>query len=290
MRLLRNHSEERTLFVILRNEVTKNLHTIWLDSVDSTNSEALRRLPSLPSGTVLAAREQTAGRGQRGNTWFSEPGKNLTFSVVLKFAPGDLPASEAFRLNCLCSVAVSDFLASYGVSSLIKWPNDIYAGGRKICGMLLENGLADGSVAYSVMGIGINVNQREFPNLANATSMALAAERLEGATPSVAEKKADAPSGAPPSRLTAELDLVHCLDVFLEKLQALLPQLRSAELFDEYERRLYRRGTSARYHDLPKEEDFDGIIRGVDPDGRLRIEDAAGEIRRYYFKEVSYIL
>ena len=300
--------------------MTKNLHTVWLDSVDSTNSEALRRLPSLPSGMVLAAVEQTAGRGQRGNTWFSEPGKNLTFSVVLKSL--DLPAAEAFRLNCLCSVAVSDFLASYGVSSLIKWPNDIYAGGRKICGMLLENGLVDGLVAYSVMGIGINVNQTEFPQLANATSMVLAA-RPEEATPSVAKKKADAPSGAPPSGPTAtldlvhfhpldqvhrmcppgssraevldqvqplELDLVHCLDVFLEKLQALLPQLRSAELFREYERRLYRLGISARYRDLLKDEDFDGIIRGVDPDGRLRIEDAAGEIRRYYFKEVSYIL
>ncbi|MBR4775115.1 MAG: biotin--[Bacteroidales bacterium] len=263
------------------------MNPIWINKVDSTNSEALRRLPSLPSGTVLAAREQTAGRGQRGNTWFSEPGKNLTFSVVLKSL--DLPAAEAFRLNCLCSVAVSDFLASYGVSSSVKWPNDIYVAGRKICGMLLENGLADGSVAYSVMGIGINVNQTEFPQLANATSMVLAA-RPEEATPSVAKKKADAPSGAPPSRLTAELDLVHCLDVFLGKLQALLPQLRSAELFEEYERRLYRLGTSARYHDMLEDVDFDGIIRGVDPDGRLRIEDASGEIRRYYFKEVSYIL
>ena len=235
---------------------------IWLDSVDSTNSEALRRLSSLPSGTVLAAREQTAGRGQRGNTWFSEPGKNLTFSVVLKSL--DLPAAEAFRLNCLCSVAVSDFLASYGVASSVKWPNDIYASGRKICGMLLENGLADGSVAYSVMGIGINVNQTEFPNLANATSIA--------------------------SLIGKAIDVDKSLQTFLEILAKWLPQLRSAELFDQYERRLYRLGTSARYHDMLRGEDFEGIIRGVDPDGRLRIEDAAGRIRRYYFKEVSYIL
>ena len=238
------------------------MNPIWINKVDSTNSEALRRLPSLPSGTVLVAREQTAGRGQRGNTWFSEPGKNLTFSVVLKSL--DLPAAEAFRLNCLCSVAVSDFLASYGVSAEVKWPNDIYVGGRKICGMLLENGLADGSVAYSVMGIGINVNQTEFPNLANATSVA--------------------------SLIGKAIDVDKSLQTFLRILEGLLPQLRSEERVREYERRLYRRGTSARYHDLLKDEDFDGIIRGVDPDGRLRIEDAAGEIRRYYFKEVSYVL
>lgn len=316
--------------------MTAGFHTLWLDSVDSTNSEALRRLPSLPSGTVLAAVEQTAGRGQRGNTWFSETGKNLTFSVVLKSL--DFPAAEAFRLNCLCSVAVSDFLSAYGIASSVKWPNDIYVSGRKICGMLLENGLSDGSVAYSVMGIGINVNQTEFPNLANATSVVLEVHpaRAEGNTPSVAENKADAPSvGSPsapllppsgrpevdqvhpsldqvhfhpldqvhrvcpsgPSRAEVldqvqpmELDLVQCLEAFLEILSGWMPQLRSAELFGEYERRLYRRGTSARYRDLLKDEDFEGIIRGVDPDGRLRIEDAGGFERLFRFKELSFIL
>ena len=69
------------------------MKVLWLPSIDSTNSEALRRLPELPSGTGLAAREQTAGRGQRGNSWFVEPGKNLTFSIVLKFREGELPAS-----------------------------------------------------------------------------------------------------------------------------------------------------------------------------------------------------
>ena len=82
--------------------------THWLDSIDSTNSEALRRLPELPSGTVLAAYDQTAGRGQRGNTWFTEPGRNLTFSIVLKDLP--LSALEAIRLNFLASVALVDFL------------------------------------------------------------------------------------------------------------------------------------------------------------------------------------
>ena len=150
------------------------MKTIWLDTIDSTNSEALRRLPELESGTVLAAREQTAGRGQRGNTWFTEPGKNLTFSIVLKFGEGGLPplrATEAFWLNYVISVAVADFLQSHAIWCKVKWPNDVYVGKNKICGILIENALTGNGLAASVIGIGLNINQREFPQLANATSL-----------------------------------------------------------------------------------------------------------------------
>ena len=92
--------------------------THWLSSIDSTNSEALRQLPRLPSGSVLAAYDQTAGRGQRGNSWFTEPGKNLTFSIVLKKLP--LKASEGIRLNYLSSVALVEFLDAKGVKADIK--------------------------------------------------------------------------------------------------------------------------------------------------------------------------
>ena len=133
----------------------------WLDSIDSTNSEALRRLPELPGGTVLAAYEQTAGRGQRGNTWFTQAGKNLTFSIVLKDL--SLSAPEAIRLNYLTSVAVAAYLESRGVKADIKWPNDIYVNGRKICGMLLENTLGPGGrLLASVVGIGIISIRRSF--------------------------------------------------------------------------------------------------------------------------------
>lgn len=247
------------------------MKTLWLKTIDSTNSEALRRMGELPSGTVLAAYEQTAGRGQRGNTWFSEPGKNLTFSIVLKFPAGFLAAGDAFLLNCLCSVAAVDFLSGFGVVASVKWPNDIFVGGRKICGMLLENGLIEGSVAHSVMGIGMNVFQTEFP-LVNATSLALA---LGG----------DARPG---------VDLVQCLERFLrcfeERLQMLDDAAGRRELFDAYESLLYRRDVSARYHDCLRGEDFEGVIRGVEADGRLCVEDASGTVRRYYFKEISYVL
>ena len=146
-----------------------SLNIFWLDTIDSTNSEALRRLAELPSMTVLAAREQTAGRGQRGNTWFTRPGQNLTFSIVLKYGPDTLPAlsaSHAVWLNYLCSQAVVLFLRSFGVLCRVKWPNDVYVGKRKICGILIENHLASDGLAASVLGIGININQREFPQLA----------------------------------------------------------------------------------------------------------------------------
>ena len=237
--------------------------THWLDTIDSTNSEALRRLPQLPSGTVLAAYDQTAGRGQRGNTWFTEPGRNLTFSIILKDLP--LSALEAIRLNFLASVALVDFLDAKGVRADIKWPNDIYVSGKKISGMLIENTLgADGRVAASVIGIGLNINQKEFPQLALATSLACCTGR--------------------------EYPLEESLEEFLALFENLLPQLSSEELMGRYASRLFRRGVSARYHDLLSGEEYEGVIEGVEADGRLCIRDLGGRTRLYRFKEVSYLL
>ena len=239
------------------------MNTIWLDSIDSTNSEALRRLPELPGGTVLAARDQTAGRGQRGNTWFTEPGKNLTFSIVLKNVP--LVASQAMRLNYLASVAVAVFLEERGVEAAIKWPNDVYVNGRKICGMLIENTLGPGGeVAASVIGIGINMNQKEFPQLANATSLA----QCTG----------------------MEYGLEEALQAFLAVFEALMPQLSLASLTASYTSRLFRRGVPARYHDLLTDCEYQGVIEGVEPDGRLHIRNLDGGDYYYRFKEVSYML
>ena len=238
------------------------MNTIWYETIDSTNTEALRRLDGIPSGTVLAARSQTAGRGQRGNTWFTEPGKNLTFSVVLKDL--GLKASDSIRLNALTSVAVVSLLEHYGVQPVIKWPNDIYVSGRKICGMLIENTLDGAMLGASVVGIGININQREFPQLANATSLALCTGKDEA--------------------------LEEVLAVFLEIFEGMLSRLDSPELWERYASRLYRLGKTARYYDILREEEFEGVIQGVEPDGRLCILDAGGERRHYRFKEVSYIL
>ncbi len=238
------------------------MKTNWYDTLDSTNTEALRHLPELPSGTVLAAREQTAGRGQRGNTWFTAPGQNLTFSIVLK-NPG-LKAADSIRLNALTSIAVASFLERHGVHPVIKWPNDIYVGGRKICGMLIENSLSGEMLAASVIGIGININQREFPQLANATSLSLCTGETYPVEPALEE--------------------------FLHIFEDLLPRLLTPQLWEAYASHLFRLGETAQYHDLLLDEEFTGVIEGVEEDGRLRVRDAAGQRRYYRFKEVSYIL
>lgn len=250
------------------------MRVIWLDSIDSTNSEALRRLSELAPGTVLAAREQTSGRGQRGNAWFAEPGKNLTFSIVLKYGPGGqepLAAADSMWLNYLISVAVADFLQSYAVWCKVKWPNDVYVGKNKICGILIENVVSGDGLAASVIGVGININQREFPQLANATSLwSLTGE---------------------------EHPLEECLDQLLENLEGRMEYLYDSRLrrslFATYSGYLFNKDVNARYHDLLTDREYTGIIQGVAPDGRLCIKDleAPGKPLRYYrFKEVSYIL
>ncbi len=248
------------------------MKTLWLDTIDSTNSEALRLLPDLPSCTVLAAREQTAGRGQRGNTWFSEPGKNLTFSIVLKFGPGAVSARDAHYLNCLASLSVVSLLDSFGIRSQIKWPNDIYVGKRKICGMLLENTLCTTGLAASVIGIGLNVNQTAFPRLANATSVALELGQVQ----------------------PMEWDLAQTLECLLRLFEERLPLLSSPEgrqeLMADYTARLFQKDVPAPYRDLLQDREFTGVIEGVEPDGRLRVRDAEGGKRFFRFKEISYLL
>ena len=241
------------------------MQILWLDTIDSTNSEALRRLPELASGTVLSAREQTAGRGQRGNSWFTEAEKNLTFSIVLKWEAGAFPVRDAHWLNYLSSYVVLQFLADHGVQAQVKWPNDIYVGRRKICGMLIENTLGTAGLAASVVGIGLNVNQTVFPQLANATSMALCTG--------------------------TGLDLEPALEELTARFERALPLLFAPQLFQSYSAHLFQKGVQARYHDLLTDRTYTGIIQGVEADGRLRIRDLdTAEDRLYRFKEVGYIL
>ena len=150
----------------------------WYEKLDSTNNEAKRRLESIDNLSVLAAVNQTAGRGRGGHTWVSRPGENLTFSLVLKFAPGALAAQDAVRITHFCTVSLCCFLEGEGVVPRIKWPNDIWVGGRKICGILIENSFSEGCVSSSIIGIGLNLNQKEFdPLLPNPSSLSLVTGR-----------------------------------------------------------------------------------------------------------------
>ncbi len=238
----------------------------WFEELDSTNNELLRHIRDYDNLSVIVAVSQTAGRGQRGNRWLSEPGDNLTFSLLIR--PEALPAREVMALTCLATLAVRDTLRDEGVPAVIKWPNDIYVGKRKICGMLVENGLDGTDIDWSVIGIGINLNQTVFPGeILNPVSL----KRLTGRS--------------------------YELEPFLEKvcrgIERRLPELASTEsrngLRAAYERDLFQKDMSASYRDLATGEEFTGIIRGITPEGLLRIE-AEGRERTFGFKEVGYIL
>ena len=148
-------------------------HILWLETADSTNSELRRRIAGLDNLSIIAAREQTAGRGQGTHTWFSTPGRNLTFSILYRF--GDayaLAASDAILITQVTTLAIRDYLLSHGVRACIKWPNDIWVEDRKICGILIENTLESGMVRESIVGIGLNLNETGWPpELPNPVSL-----------------------------------------------------------------------------------------------------------------------
>jgi BirA family biotin operon repressor/biotin-[acetyl-CoA-carboxylase] ligase len=152
--------------------IGKNI--VELDVVDSTNNYAsdLVTKNAALEGTVVIAHFQGEGKGQRGNVWTSEPGKNLTFSLVLK--PKQVSPNEAFVISKIVSLAICKYLETVVVEDVfIKWPNDIYVGQKKICGILIENQFKGKNFECAIVGIGLNVNQSNFQNLPRVTSLIL---------------------------------------------------------------------------------------------------------------------
>jgi len=146
----------------------------WIDSVDSTNDELARQIKSkknLHPGHTIVAKQQTFGKGQGKNKWEGEPGKNLTFSFFVQ--PAFLKADQQFYLNMFVSLGVYDLVKSmYDSPVKIKWPNDIYIEHRKIGGILISHIISGNDILYSIVGIGLNVNQTKFINqLPNPVSM-----------------------------------------------------------------------------------------------------------------------
>lgn len=146
---------------------------MWRDSTDSTNNACRREIDSLDNLSFIATKCQTNGRGQGDHTWTSTPGENLTFSYVLK-PQGCLKASSAVTITHITTLALLSYLRSRGVEARIKWPNDIWVEDKKICGILIENCLDGPDVLWSIVGVGLNINQRVFPSdLPNPTSLSL---------------------------------------------------------------------------------------------------------------------
>ena len=292
--------------------MAKKHDIIWLDSIDSTNEEAKRHISDIDNLSVLSAYEQTEGRGQRGNTWTSTPGENLMFSIVLKFsdmsADGGsvvlppLPARDQFVLNEIASLSVADFLSQHGISARIKWPNDIYVGSKKICGILIENSLRGSGISSSIIGIGLNINQRNFDvNLPNPTSLALC---------------------QPESTYEIHQCLEEFMDIFRSYVSRLMDYGKWDSLRESYLSKLWRLNEQAIFIDYtslpsgfhegpmnisaagsascspgfpgqtaPAGRPFTGIIRGLSPIGHLLVEDTEkGELKEFAFKEIGYIL
>ena len=159
-------------------------HILWLDTVDSTNSELRKRISGLDNLSIIATREQTAGRGQGTHTWFATPGQNLTFSILYRFEGAcELAASDALLITQVTTLALRDYLLGHGVQARIKWPNDIWVDDRKICGILIENTVTGGRVRESIVGIGLNLNETgwpaELPNPVSLTELTGETYRLE---------------------------------------------------------------------------------------------------------------
>lgn len=235
----------------------------WIESVGSTNSWVREHEAEVASLEMICAREQTAGRGQRGNSWEAEPGKNLTFSFLLR-EPPVAPAAQ-FAVSEAVALAMTSFLADYGIAARVKWPNDIYAGDRKICGILIENSIMGSVLTRCIAGVGLNVNQRQFLSDApNPVSMALLTGR------------------------EYDLDVVgECLETRLREYVERLEE--PEELHKEYQGRLWRLdGRRHRFREAATGEEFEAVVEGVEPSGHLRLLTEEGE-RLFAFKEVAWL-
>jgi len=238
------------------------------DALPSTNQYCELLDPAeVEEFTVIVARRQTAGIGQRGNRWEAEPDKNLTFSLILK--PAFLPVADQYQLTQAVSLGVTDWLAPLvpqGASRVrIKWPNDIYVDDKKVCGMLITHRVTGDRLSASVVGIGLNVNQRLFPDwVPNPTSLSLLTGR--------------------------EWPLEELLTGLLAAIQARYDELRReplGALDAPYLARLLRRGEKAIY--LYQGKTIEATITGVNRFGHLQLVTSAGEHLSCQMKEIQFL-
>lgn len=218
--------------------------------------------------TVVCTDEQYAGRGQKGNSWESEPGKNLSFSFLLH--PSFIPAAKQFILSQAMALSVTNVLNSLGHPGqepfTVKWPNDIYHKDKKVCGTLIECDLRGKSIANCIIGTGLNVNQELFTS--------------------------DAPNPVSLKQLFGkEFDRATLLEAIVNQFNALYELLENGEwdtIRSEYNTNLYRKEGFHNYTDA--KGPFAARIAEIEESGHLILQDQNGRLRRYAFKEVNCIL
>lgn len=230
----------------------------WEPVVRSTNDWATAEAGTAAEGSVFWADAQEAGRGQRGKAWQSPPGQNLTFSLLLR--PHFLAVQEGFVLNLVAALGVARALVGVaGARELrLKWPNDVLVDGRKLAGILIDNHVNAGQLQQSIVGIGLNVNQLNFPEELTrpATSLRLLEERAW-------------------DRQEVLYTVLHQIEIYYNRLRNQgIPPLRQ-----EYEDLLYLRGQTAPLD--ADGESLQGIIEGIDVNGQLVVRDTRGELRRF---------
>lgn len=241
-----------------------NIHKIKI--VDSTNAylKALSSKKDLVNFTVVQADYQNSGKGQGTNSWFSDDGKNLLFSVLIKHS--NIPVSKNIYINFAISIGLYNVLAEYVPLVNIKWPNDLFVNHQKICGILIENSLKGTLITQSVVGIGLNVNQIDFPkHLPKAISLK-----------NILHKDTD------------RSVLLKKIIVSIQKQMAIFNSTSIEHLKEHYEHLLYQKNIFSMYKDL-NNQSFSGKITGVSSSGMLQVELADGRIKSFANKHIIFL-
>lgn len=256
----------------------KRYRTVRIDTTASTNTYA-KSLTAPDTGegdvpTVVITDNQTEGRGQRGNTWHSEPGMNLTFSLVVY--PSWMSAARQFELSMLVALGLVETLRQYIDEEhhpewlKIKWPNDIYYGDRKIAGILIENVIGENAIERSVIGIGLNVNQTRFAReLPNPVSL----REITGHETDLAKL------------------LETTVDTILDNIDNYETDPEIDELTAVYNSLLWRADNAFHNWQLPDSaETIRARLVKVDCDGRLHLEMTDGTQKTFLFKEIIAVI
>lgn len=242
------------------------MNVIKLDAIDSTNDflKEMSRSQSVENFTVVTAKNQTKGKGQMGATWETESGKNLIMSVLVKEVLKDI--DEIFHLNVAVALAVIKALEPLNLLKLsIKWPNDIMAENKKICGILIENSFKSDNNIESIIGIGLNVNQTNFEHLPKASSLCLLKDK--------------------------EFDLNEILEkIFfqIKKQCSILIANQQNILWQEYHQNLFKLNTPIAFSDADNNQ-FMGIIQGVNFEGRMEVLLDDDSIKTFGVKEIQML-
>ncbi len=238
---------------------------VRIPMTDSTNNYAKQQIrqDDFTEGTVFLTYEQTDGRGQLNNMWESEVGKNLSFSIVLY--PVFLEINRQFLLSKVITLGIYNALVKYVDRLKIKWPNDIYAGDRKLGGILIENSLMYGLLKNSVAGIGLNVNQTVFKsNAPNPVSLQILTNQ----------------------HYDCEQILSEVL-LSIDRYYSILRMGGKEQINREFVSVLYRLNEKSDFR--AGNLIFKGEILGVNEIGQLMIKKEDGEIRHFHFKEVEFL-